>query len=141
MFSDTSYLSEYDLQTLGEDIRYREEVIRRKPTVFFRVGDRTAPSCPAYLHVDEYGISYLGFIEKYGSHQEQIAPTLLPKRLPIRILSRTAMSISSVDEELFNRAYEELQSTKALQDWLQKKYPSDQVTQDSIVTVYEITYV
>ncbi len=53
---DTSYLSEFDLQTLAEDSLYEKEIRELRPKIFFRPDDRTSPLFPTYFKADSKGI-------------------------------------------------------------------------------------
>lgn len=138
---NTDYLSESIKQTLGEDVSYAEEVALRKPKVFFRPDDRTSPDFPTYVHVDEQGISYIGFITVYGSHAEKRPPVYFEPRTPIRIVQRIAKKIQDITSEECAQAYKELTTQEAVRDWLQKKYPYMTITLDSLITVHRVEYV
>jgi hypothetical protein len=138
--ADNSYFSELDLQTIGEDKKYQEEVLERHPTVFFRPGDRSAPDHPAYFRADVNGLSYIGFIEEYGSDALRQPPKFLPERIPVRVMSREPKMISEISSDECGGAYEEMKNPDGVLRWLQSKYPNARLTPDSMVTVYKISY-
>ena len=139
-FPDTTYLPKFYLETLGEDQGYYAEVMERKPTVFFRPYDRTASNHPNYWPSDKEGLSYIGFILEYGSLERRQLPTYMDHRVSARILDRDAKKISEITPEEFASTYEEITDSKALCGWLGNKYPNTQFSDDSIVTVYRVTY-
>lgn len=137
---DTSYLSEQDFNTVGEDARYQQEVLERRPTIFFRPGDRTSPSHPNHLQQHSGSALYIGFIKEYGSHATQKPPTFLSPRIPVRIVSQVAKKICDISSAECTLTYRELSTPEKVLAWLQEKYPTTELTLDSTVTVYEISY-
>ncbi|QSH39094.1 hypothetical protein JXR01_02170 [Candidatus Kaiserbacteria bacterium] len=137
---DTTYLSELDLQTLGEDRKYYEEVLDKKPQVFFRIGDRTSISNPRFWPPNNQK-GFIGFIKEYGSHDIQKPPVFIESRIPVRIISREARKLKEVTLEELHAAYKEIGSHEALVEWLSSKYPNEEVHEDSILTVYVIEYI
>lgn len=135
-----SYLSDRVHETLGEDWKYREEVLTRYPRVFFRPGNRTDPANSRYIRADSNGFSYIGFIERYGSHDAQIPPEIR-ESVPIRIVNRTCKRISDITDEECAAAYAELHSSEDVLKWLQKKYLQESLTQHSLVTVHTVAFV
>ncbi len=139
--ADTSYLSELDLQTLAEDKQYEAEILRRRPTTFFRPGDRTSPTHETFFRADSRGISYIGFIDEYGSHAAKQPARFLPNRIAVRVNTREAKKVAEITQEECAGAYEDLATPESILRWLQKKYPDAQLTPDSVITVYKIDYI
>lgn len=137
---DTSYLSELDLQTLADDIKYKQEIAENTPTVFFRPDDRTSEESPTYWRVNEEGLSYIGLIKEYGSHEEKRPPTFIEPRTPVVIVDRYTKRIDEVSKEEYEDAYNDLKDTESLCGWVQKKYSNKVITLSTIVTVYRIKY-
>ena len=137
---DTSYLPEFHLQTLAEDVRYVAEVMDHCPSSFFRPDDRTALSYPGYWKSDRQGISYIRFITKYGSHPRKEPPIFLPMSVPVRVLSREAKRLSGISSEECAAAYRELKSPTAVLEWLKQKYPDHKLDLHSTITLYRVEY-
>lgn len=140
LLPDTSYLSRLELQTLGEDLRYHDEIQSRKPKVFFRPGDRTHVSHPNYIPQDEGEHITIGIILEYGNHAEKKPPVILSPRIPVRIVSREAKTIAAITHSEYIAAYAELTDANSLLAWLTEKYPHLTFSLDSLVTVYTIEY-
>ena len=139
--TDTSYLSDVDKQTLSEDISYEKEILSRRPTVFIRPDDRTLPTTKGFAEVNEEGVSNLGLIVKYGSHETKVPPIHQEPRIKIRILSREAKLLRDITTDEFAGTYEEIFNELSAAQWLVKKYRSRGFSSDSTVTVYHIEYV
>ena len=138
---DHSYLSEIDKQTLSEDVSYESEILSRRPMVFIRPDDRTLPTAIGFAEVTEDGVSYLGLIVKYGSHETKVPPTHQEPRIKIRILSREAKLLRDITLGEFAAAYGEIFDELSAARWLEKKYSGREFSGDSTVTVYQIEYV
>ena len=130
-----------DRQTLGEDFSYKEEILTKHPTVFFRPGDRTSPEQPVYVHSNEQGMTYLGLITQYGNHEKQIPPIHEEPRIRMRIISRVAKTINEISVVEFTGAYLEIHDLTSLISWLEDKYPAHTFGNDSVITLYRIEYV
>jgi hypothetical protein len=139
--ADNSYLSEEDRQTLSGDASYLPEILERHPTIFIRPDDRTSPNRSLYVHADEQGVSNLGLIVQYGSHEMKIPPIHREPRIKMRVISREAKKISEMSDEEFSGAYEEIHDTGSAISWLRRKYPERRFTKNSIITVHKIEYV
>tara|TARA_A100001015_G_scaffold154549_1_gene171523 strand:- start:4811 stop:5236 length:426 start_codon:yes stop_codon:yes gene_type:complete len=140
MSVDTSYLSDFYLQTFGEDQKYKEEILNNTPTVFFRPDDRTSFEHPMYWHCDKDGLWYIGLIATYGSHKKQKPPVFTGPRAPVRVLSCVAKPVRDIAQEELRNAYKDIDTYTAVCDWLNAKYPEVHIIRDSIVTVYVIEY-
>ena len=140
VFPDTHYLHDIDLQTLAEDaILFTRERQRRVPHMFIRPDDRTAPSCPVYLRASEQGVSYLGLISEYGSHEHR-RPPVFSGRIKIRVVSRTVKAIADISDEEFGRAYTSVSDAASAIRYLEGKYPGRSFSRSTLVTVYTIAY-
>ena len=132
---DTSYLSEEDRRTLGEDQLYRQEILERRPTVFIRPGDRTMPECSVHLRSE----GFIGFIKEYGSHAQQKPAIHLPDRIPIRIVSQEAKKISNITMTELTASLSVIRDARSPIEYLEKKYKAV-FTPDSVVTLYHVEY-
>lgn len=137
---DTTYLNEELLQTLCEDMCWREEVLQSRLTVFFRPSDRTSPSYPTHWRKNKEGVSYLAFIVTYGNHDARIPPILHEDVLSVHVYSRIAKKIKDISSDEYDKSYESIDSESSLISYLREKYPDENLSNESIVTVYEINY-
>jgi hypothetical protein len=134
------YPSALDCETLAEDQRHQQEILDRRPTIFFRPGDRTQARS-GYWAADARGVSFVRFIVQYGDHALGRRPVFLDQAVPVRIRARTAMPLSAVAPAAYAQTYQELAHAPAVFQWLQQKYPTHALTLDSVVTVYAVDYV
>ncbi len=134
------YPSALDRQTLAEDQRHAFEISNRKPTVFFRPGDRSNPSHAGYWASNADRISFIRVITQYGNHEEGRRPRFLSTVLPVRVLLREVKALKRCGADECARAYVELSSAHAVLEWLRQKYPMYELTLESLVTVYTVAY-
>jgi hypothetical protein len=118
----------------------RDDFLYSKPTVYFRPEDRTSASHPTYWQVDEFGNSYIGFIETAGSHELKQPPVLHKDVYEVEVIDRITKKLSQVTKEELDSSFTQINSQEALLIYLQQKYPSMSITQNSVVTVYQVRY-
>ena len=135
------YPSALDRQTLAEDRRYLVEIFDRKPATFFRPGDRTKTFDVGYWESNADGISFIRFIAQYGNHEKGRRPLFLEIAQPVRVLSLKAKKLKKCSVGEYTRAYTELSSAQAVLKWLRRKYPTQELTLESVVTVYMVSYI
>lgn len=134
------YPTPADSRTLGEDKRFYPIVLATRPRVIIGPGDRTDARNPRFIQCDERGISRLGFISRYGSHEHMVNP-MYAYALPIVVTERYAVPVCAVTEAELLCSLLPDKSRAGLCRYLSDKYPCDTFGHASIVTLHHIEYI